>query len=274
MSDMPKIVPDDPAAIAAELKAAYEAATGRTVYPGQAEQLLIDLCAYRESLCRVAINEAARQNLVAFARAPMLDYLGELVGVARLPGEDDERLRERIRLAPEHFSVAGPRLAYRYHAMSADAAALDVAVRSPEPGVVVLHPLGSIDGAPAMPSATLKAKVLAAASAEDARPLCDAVRVEDPVDRPYTVSARIVVDAGRDAETVRQAALDAVSAFCATNSRSLGQDIARSALIAALHVAGVKRVTLDAPAADIVADAHHWTHATSIAVTVEGVEDA
>lgn len=274
MSDMPKIVPDDPAAIAAELKAAYEAATGRTVYPGQAEQLLIDLCAYRESLCRAAINEAARQNLVAFARAPMLDYLGELVGVARLPGEDDERLRERIRLAPEHFSVAGPRLAYRYHAMSADAAVLDVAVRSPEPGVVVLHPLASIDGAPAMPSATLKAKVLAAASAEDVRPLCDAVRVEDPVDRVYAVSARLAVYADRDAETVRQAAEAAVSAFCATKSRSLGQDIARSALIAALHVAGVRRVTLDAPAADVVADAHHWMHATSIAVTVEGVADA
>lgn len=274
MSELPKIVPDDPAAIAAELKAAYEAATGRTVYPAQAEQLLIDLCAYRESLCRAAINEAARQNLVAFARAPMLDYLGELVGVSRLPGEDDERLRERIRLAPEHFSVAGPRLAYRYHAMSADAAVLDVAVRSPEPGVVVLHPLGSIDGAPAMPSADLKARVLASASAEDARPLCDTVRVEDPMDVPYTVTARLVVYAERDAETVRQAALAAVTAFCASKASSLGNDIARSALIAALHVAGVKRVTLDAPAADIAADAHHWTHATAIAVTVEGVEDA
>lgn len=274
MTDMPKIVPDDPAAIAAELKAAYEAATGRTIYPAQAEQLLIDLAAYRESLCRAAINEAARQNLVAFARAPMLDYLGELVGVARLPGEDDERLRERIRLAPEHFSVAGPRLAYRYHAMTADAAVLDVAVRSPVPGVVVLHPLGASDGAPTLPSADLKARVLAAASAEDARPLCDDVRVEDPVDVPYAVTARLAVYADRDAETVRQAARDAVSAFCATQSASLGNDVARSALIARLHVPGVKRVTLDAPAADLAADVHHWTHATSISVTVEGVEDA
>lgn len=274
MTDLPKIVPDDPAAIAAELKAAYEAATGRAVYPGQAEQLLIDLCAYRESLCRAAINEAARQNLVAFARAPMLDYLGELVGVARLPGEDDERLRSRIRLAPEHFSVAGPRLAYRYHAMSADAAVLDVAVRSPEPGVVVLHPLGSIGGASVMPSSDLKARVLAAASAEDVRPLCDTVRVEDPEDAPYTVSARLTVFADRDAETVREAAEAAVTAFCATQSRSLGNDIARSALIAALHVAGVKRVILDAPAADIAADAHHWMHATAINVTVAEVEDA
>ena len=79
-----KLIADDQAAIAAELKSAYETATGRTVYPGQAEQLLIDICAYRESLCRAAINEAARQNLVAFARAPMLDYLGEKDAAKRL----------------------------------------------------------------------------------------------------------------------------------------------------------------------------------------------
>lgn len=271
---LPKVIDDDPAAIAAELKAAYEMATGRTVYPAQAEQLLIDLCAYRESLCRAAINEAARQNLVAFARAPMLDYLGELVGVARLPGEDDERLRERIRLAPEHFSVAGPRLAYRFHAMSAGADVLDVAVRSPEPGVVVLHPLADVAGSPALPDAALIARVLAAASADTVRPLCDTVHVELPIDLPYTVAARIVVLDLYDPATVRAAAQEAVTAFCATRARRLGQDIARSALIAALHVTGVKRVLLDAPAADLAAEAHAWTHATSIDVTVEGIEDA
>lgn len=263
-----KLIADDQAAIAAELKSAYETATGRTVYPGQAEQLLIDICAYRESLCRAAINEAARQNLVAFARAPMLDYLGELVGVARLPGEDDERLRERIRLAPEHFSVAGPRLAYRYHAMTADASITDVAVRSPEPGLVVLHPLT----ASGLPSAKIKARVLAAASAENARPLCDTVSVQDPVDFPYSVAATVTPYAWADAASVR-AAEAAVTAFCATKSQRLGQDVTRSALIAALHVAGVKRVALAQPAADIAADVHHWTHAASITVTAAEPED-
>lgn len=269
MTDLIKLIADDPEAIAAELKAAYEAATGRTVYPGQAEQLLIDICAYRESLCRAAINEAARQNLVAFARAPMLDYLGELVGVSRLPGEDDERLRERIRLAPEHFSVAGPRLAYRYHAMTADASITDVAVRSPEPGLVVLHPLT----ASGLPSAEIKAKVYAAASAEDARPLCDEVSVQDPVDFPYAVEAVVTPYGWADRESVRAAAEAAVSAFCATKSARLGQDITRSALIAALHVQGVKRVVLHQPSVDITVDVHHWTNATSITVTATEPED-
>lgn len=272
MSDLPKIIDDDPAAIAAELKAAYEAATGRTVYPAQAEQLLIDICAYRESLCRAAINEAARQNLVSFARAPMLDYLGELVGVVRLPDEDDDRLRERIRLAPEHFSVAGPVLAYRYHAMSAGADVLDVAVRSPEPGVVVLHPLAEVAGAAALPDEALLNRVLYAAGAEDVRPLCDSVRVEPPIDQPYTVLARIVVLDAYDPAAVRAAAQEAVTAFCATRARRLGVDVTRSALVAALHVRGVKRVLLDAPGADVAVEAHAWAHATSITVTVEGVE--
>lgn len=273
MSDLPKIVDDDPAAIAAGLKAAYEAATGRTVYPAQAEQLLIDICAYRESLCRAAINEAARQNLVAFARAPMLDYLGELVGVVRLPDEDDDRLRERIRLAPEHFSVAGPRHAYRYHAMSAGPDVLDVAVRSPEPGVVVLHPLADVAGTSALPDEALMRRVHYAASAEDVRPLCDTVRVEPPIDQPYAVAARIVVLNDYDPAAVRAAAQEAVTAFCATRARRLGLDVTRSALIAALHVAGVKRVLLDAPTANIAVEDHAWVHATSITVTVEGIED-
>ncbi|STI00519.1 phage-related baseplate assembly protein J [Escherichia coli] len=68
-----------PTKITAEMIAKYEADTGKTLYPAQAERLLIDLWAYREMLVRVAVQEAAKQNLVAFSREPMIDYLGELV---------------------------------------------------------------------------------------------------------------------------------------------------------------------------------------------------
>lgn len=46
--------------------------------------------------------------------------------------EGDDRLRERIRLAPNKLSTAGPEQAYRYWAMSADADIADVAVISEE----------------------------------------------------------------------------------------------------------------------------------------------
>ena len=87
MSELIKLVADDPLAITDELVRAYEAATGKTLYPAQIERLFIDLIAYRETLVRGLINDVARQNLVAFARAPMLDFLGELVGVARLSAQ-------------------------------------------------------------------------------------------------------------------------------------------------------------------------------------------
>lgn len=263
------VIPNDPQTITNEIVAQYEAATGKTLYPAQVERLLIDLIVYRETLLRAAINDAARQNLVRFARAPMLDYLGELVGVTRLPGEDDERLRARILEAPESFSVAGPRLAYRHHAMSADASIVDVAVTSPEPGVVRLYPLTNTG----LPSAEIRALVLAKASAEDVRPLCDTVEVADPIDMPFTVDARLAVLQGYDAETVRQAALAAVTARCAEIASRLGRDVARSALIAALHVDGVASVNLVAPNADISVPETAWAHAVSIGVTVEGMSD-
>lgn len=82
----PEFVERDPEKVVAELIAQYEAITGRTLYPAQVERLVIDLIAYRESLTREAIQDAGKQNLVSFSRAPFLDYLGELLGVRRLTG--------------------------------------------------------------------------------------------------------------------------------------------------------------------------------------------
>lgn len=73
----------DPNLILANMIASFEASAGRTLQPAQVERLLIDLFAYRESLIRNAIQYAAQQNLLAFAIFPMIDYLGELVGVTR-----------------------------------------------------------------------------------------------------------------------------------------------------------------------------------------------
>lgn len=74
----------DAQAIIDDMVSSYETMTGRILQPAQVERLLINAFAYREQLLRSQINEAARMNLVAFSRAPMLDYLGELVGVRRL----------------------------------------------------------------------------------------------------------------------------------------------------------------------------------------------
>src|SRR5713226_7297672 len=77
----------DPNLILADMVAAFESAAGRTLQPAQVERLLINLYAYRESLVRNAIQYAGQQNLLAYSIFPMIDYLGQLLGVARLPAQ-------------------------------------------------------------------------------------------------------------------------------------------------------------------------------------------
>ncbi len=83
----PSFITRDPKAITSEMVANYEATTGKVLQPAQVERLLIDLVSYRESLIRIGIQEAAKQCLVEYAVYPMLDYLGELVGVTRLAAQ-------------------------------------------------------------------------------------------------------------------------------------------------------------------------------------------
>jgi len=81
----PVFIENDPDAILADLVSIYQQLSGKVLQPAQIERLLLNAYAYRESLLRSQIQNAALQNLVAFASAPALDYLGELVGVVRLP---------------------------------------------------------------------------------------------------------------------------------------------------------------------------------------------
>jgi phage-related baseplate assembly protein len=80
----PEFIDRDLQAIIDDMIADYEQRTGRTLYPAQAERLLINTFAYREQLVREKIQYAATQNLVDFSNAPVLDYLGALLGVQRL----------------------------------------------------------------------------------------------------------------------------------------------------------------------------------------------
>lgn len=89
MNDLPEphFIDRDPAQIRAECIAKYETDTERTLVPSQFEAQLIELIAYRESLLRIAIQDAAKQNLSKYARFPMIDHLCRLVGVERLEAQ-------------------------------------------------------------------------------------------------------------------------------------------------------------------------------------------
>lgn len=82
--EIPEFLSRDVNEITADMISFYETATGKTLQPAQPERLVINAFAYREAILRNAVNDAATQNLVDFARFPILDYLGALVGSTRL----------------------------------------------------------------------------------------------------------------------------------------------------------------------------------------------
>ncbi|KMT23016.1 baseplate assembly protein [Clostridium cylindrosporum] len=105
--------------------------------------------------------------------------------------EDDDRYRERIRLAPESFSTTGPEGAYKYYAKSADLSISDVAVTSPSPGVVRLTVLCK-DGA--IPQQGMLDKVLSICSDRSVRPLTDKVEVGPPSIKTYDITLTYYLD--------------------------------------------------------------------------------
>lgn len=241
---------------------------------------LLQSDSYDEMVLAQAFNDAARGLLLAYATGAALDHLAALYGAARLtvtpadPAtgaaavlEDDAAFRARVVLAPHAFSVAGPELAYVYHARSAHASITDATAVSPSPGAVTVTVMAGDSG---VPSDTVLDAVRGALD-DDVRPLTDFVTVQAATAMPFTVQAELHVFAGPDQNLILQTALDALNVYLAS-ARRLGRDVPRSALIAALHVANVQRVNLIEPATDIAVASHQFADAGELAVTVAGTE--
>ncbi len=83
----PIFINTDPQAVTDDLIALYQQMTGKVLQPAQPERLFIDLVAYRETLLRIGIQQAAEQNLVDYASFPILDYLGAFLTCPRLDAQ-------------------------------------------------------------------------------------------------------------------------------------------------------------------------------------------
>lgn len=157
--------------------------------------------------------------------------------------ESDESYKERIFLAPETFSVAGPKLAYVYHTKSVSSEIIDVAVVSDEPGIVKIYPL--LSGG-TMPGEELLQFINNKLSASDVRPLTDKVEVLEPVRKEYNIDLDYYLYEERDAipdEKVQKV----VSDYIVWQKSVLGRDINPDKLIADLQALGVKRVVIREP---------------------------
>lgn len=157
--------------------------------------------------------------------------------------ENDENLRERIQLAPESFSIAGPRGAYEFWAKTAHQDIIDVAVIGPpelEPGNVEIYPLmaGGV-----LPSQEILDTVYATCNAEDIRPLTDYVRVLFPTAVPYDLNVKYWVDRSRTKQSAgfKKSIEAAAEDWIRWGQNRLGRDINPSELTHRMIAAGAKR---------------------------------
>ncbi|MDR8014103.1 baseplate J/gp47 family protein [Ectopseudomonas guguanensis] len=269
----------------AELVATFPAAEQETIAARlalESEPLtkLLQENAYRELVWRQRVNEAALAVLLPFARGADLEQIAARFNVQRLtitPGnpnavppvaavmEGDDSLRERTQMAMEGLSTAGPRNAYIFHARSADGRVADASCTSPNPAEVVVTVQSALgDG---IASAELLAIVDTYLSAEDRRPVADRLTVQSAAVLGYQVDAVLhLTTVGPESEPIRAAA-EARLVALVTQRRRLGLEINRSALDAALHIEGVKRVELPGWA-DVVATAEQAPYCTAYSVTV------
>ena len=238
-------------------------------------KLLEENC-YLQLLERQRINSAAKATMLAYATGTDLDVIAANVNVSRqvvreadrsvspaIPAlmEDDDSFRLRAQLAFEGMSVAGPRSAYVFHALSAHPLVADVSVVSPEPAQVLVTIL-SREG-----QGTAKEEILNAVRAklndENIRPIGDRVTVQSAVIQSYQIHAKLHLYRGPEYEPIKAAALKQLTAY-AEEKRRLGRDISLSGIYAALHLEGVQRVELVQPTQDLVLPSSKSGYCTNI----------
>jgi phage-related baseplate assembly protein len=218
---------------------------------------VLEVGAYIKVGNRARVNDAGKAVLLAHAIRGDLDHLGGNVNLKRLViqagdllavppvlevMEDDDPFRERIQLAYEGLTTAGPRNSYILHARNASGLVADATAESAAPCYVTVTVLG-LDGQGVAPPQLL-ATVATALNDDDVRPVCDRVTVQSAEVIPYQIDAILhMASAGPEADAGLAEAKSRLAAWINPRKR-LGVEVARSAVDARLHVAGVSRVEL------------------------------
>ncbi|TWC74390.1 phage-related baseplate assembly protein [Pseudomonas sp. SJZ103] len=187
--------------------------------------------------------------------------------------ESDDHYKERIILAPEAYTTAGSRGAYRYHALSVHQSIIDVAVRGPDDGLpdgeVAIHPLTETG----MPTANLLEQVESYLSGEKLRPLCDTVRVQMPDRIDWRIRSYITLYSWADKEPTLAAVKKAAETYAQELRVGLGIDIVPEQLNARLQVMGVYRSALELPANTLDLQRHGWADCSGVEILYAGSVD-
>lgn len=202
----------DPEQILADTISEYQRRAETKLNPADAEMILVDCMAYRESVLRGSMEALMRQNFVQFASGAHLDNWGALWGINREKGETDDEYRIRI-LAVAKGTI-GTKAAYFARIMAVAGVSDIIIIQKADdptlpPGVVKLIPLmretsGNMIGHGAVHSDELERRIMESVTAEDFGIIGPVFRFEKAV--PVAVNGIIDVRGilGFNAELLRQ----------------------------------------------------------------------
>lgn len=206
-----------------------------------------------------------------------LPYVATAVNTTASSGgagvEDDDSLRERIRLAPESFSVAGPSGAYEYWAKTASNSISDVTIIAPsdEPGYVYIYVLME-DGE--LPTDDILELVEETLDSEKLRPITDTVVVQSPEAVSYDIDLTYyVAESDSTSATAIQTAVEAaVEEYVLWQKSKIGRDLLPSKLIQLVMAAGALRVEVTSPAHTVLTGTQVAV-ADNVTATFGGLEE-
>jgi phage-related baseplate assembly protein len=227
---------------------------------------ILEVAAARELILRQRINDALQATLLRYASGADLDNLATFYAVVRLEDESDEALRARVIERIMGSSTAGGAAWYRYQALTASELVKDAAVSSPAPGEVLVNILSTQGNGTA--SSGLLATVNAVLQSDTVRVITDVVTVASATINTVPVTAQVYLYPDTPIEVFNGLQVSLQAAFTAASG--LGWDVTRSWLIAQLHPAGVQRVVLTAPAADVVCGPSQAPALGAITLTMAG----
>ena len=158
--------------------------------------------------------------------------------------ESDEEYKERLKLSPFAFSVAGPSNAYKMIAMSVSNDIGDVSVYSPSAGVVEIAVIKDGGIIPTAEDEILN-QILEACDDKDRRPLTDKVQVVPATAVTTTISAKYYVaenDISKSGDI-----MNAVEQYKLWQTEKIGRDINPDQLKKLMMDAGAARVDITTP---------------------------
>lgn len=160
--------------------------------------------------------------------------------------EDIEIYKQKIREAPEGYSVAGPEGAYKFFAKKADSNISDVHIDSPSPCIVDIYVLmkGGV-----LPSQEILQKVELFCSDKTIRPLNDLVRAKEPQSIEYSIDLSFYIPRSLEtlANSIKTRVNEEIQNFILETKERLGRDVNPDDLIVKLKNAGCKRAVINSP---------------------------